>query len=63
MTDVVSPLEKSQNICVYCGSSSGNGPEYAAEAVALGRELASQNLVLVSATDCRKLAQALTNGS
>jgi hypothetical protein len=27
------------------------------------REVVSQNLVLVSATDCRKLAQALTNGS
>lgn len=47
MTDVVSPLEKSQNICVYCGSSSGNGPEFAAEAIALGRALATQNLGLV----------------
>jgi uncharacterized protein (TIGR00730 family) len=41
------PTEIKRNVCVYCGSSSGKGPEYAAEAVALGRELASQNLGLV----------------
>lgn len=36
-----------RNICVYCGSSSGKSPEFAAEAIALGRSLATQNLGLV----------------
>ena len=36
-----------RNVCVYCGSSSGNGPEFAAEALALGQALASENLGLV----------------
>ena len=47
MADGVSQSSTSQNICVYCGSSSGNGPEFAAEAIALGRALATQNLGLV----------------
>jgi len=41
------PTEIKRNVCVYCGSSSGKGIEYAAEAVALGRELVNQNLGLV----------------
>ena len=39
--------EVARNVCVYCGSSSGKGPEYAAEALALGQALATQNLGLV----------------
>jgi uncharacterized protein (TIGR00730 family) len=34
-------------ICVYCGSSSGSGPEFAETAQALGRLLAGQGLTLV----------------
>ena len=34
-------------ICVYCGSSSGSGPEFAETAQALGRLLAAQGLTLV----------------
>jgi uncharacterized protein (TIGR00730 family) len=41
------PTEIKRSVCVYCGSSSGTGPEYAAEAVALGQELVNQNLGLV----------------
>ena len=39
--------EVMRNICVYCGSSSGKSPEFATEAIALGRSLATQNLGLV----------------
>lgn len=39
--------EIARNICVYCGSSSGTSPEFAAEAIALGRLLANQNFGLV----------------
>ena len=35
------------SICVFCGSSVGARPEYAAEARLLGRELASRHLELV----------------
>ena len=34
-------------ICVYCGSASGSGPEFAEAAQALGRLLAAQGLTLV----------------
>jgi uncharacterized protein (TIGR00730 family) len=39
--------EVARNVCVYCGSSSGKGPEFSAEALALGQALATQNLGLV----------------
>lgn len=39
--------ETKKSVCVYCGSSSGNSPEFSAEAVALGRSLAARNLGLV----------------
>jgi len=35
------------NICVYCGSSSGSRPDYATEAVALGRAMAAGDIGLV----------------
>lgn len=36
-----------RSICVYCGSSSGNRPDFAAEAIALGQTLADHDLGLV----------------
>jgi len=39
--------EVARNVCVYCGSSSGKGPEFSAEALALGQALATHNLGLV----------------
>ena len=35
------------SVCVFCGSSNGRGPEYAAAAAAMGAELASRGLRLV----------------
>lgn len=39
--------QNTRNICVYCGSSSGTGPEFATEAVDLGKTLAARDLGLV----------------
>jgi uncharacterized protein (TIGR00730 family) len=36
-----------RSVCVFCGSNSGTSPDYALEAVALGRELASREIELV----------------
>ena len=36
-----------KRICVYCGSNSGDRPEYLAAATSLGEALAAQNLELV----------------
>ena len=36
-----------KTICVYCGSNTGSNPAYAAQAQALGRRLAEQQLALV----------------
>ncbi|KAK4105026.1 hypothetical protein N658DRAFT_504547 [Parathielavia hyrcaniae] len=38
---------KRAKICVYCGSSAGNKPEYAEAARALARAMAAQNIALV----------------
>jgi len=40
-------MENLRSICVFCGSSNGKKPEYAAAAVALGAELARRGLRLV----------------
>jgi uncharacterized protein (TIGR00730 family) len=39
--------KKLQTLCVYCGSSLGNSPAYAAAARALAAELAARNMSLV----------------
>jgi hypothetical protein len=36
-----------RTICVFCGSSDGSRPEYAAAAAAMGREIARRGLALV----------------
>ncbi|MBY4945650.1 TIGR00730 family Rossman fold protein [Cupriavidus respiraculi] len=36
-----------KSVCIYCGSSTGNRPEYAAAARAMGRALADSGLALV----------------
>ena len=36
-----------KRICVFCGSSSGNRPEYRTAAEAMGRELVRRNIALV----------------
>jgi uncharacterized protein (TIGR00730 family) len=36
-----------KSVCIYCGSSTGNRPEYAAAAKAMGRALAESGLALV----------------
>lgn len=36
-----------QRVCVYCGSYSGRDPQYGAQAVALGQELARRGMTLV----------------
>ncbi|KAK3267737.1 hypothetical protein CYMTET_23726 [Cymbomonas tetramitiformis] len=38
---------KLSNICVYCGASPGNRPEYALAAQVLGREMTKRNIGLV----------------
>jgi uncharacterized protein (TIGR00730 family) len=38
---------KLQNLCIYCGSSPGNRPEYVAEARCFGRTLVEQDIGLV----------------
>lgn len=40
-------MREIRNVCVYCGSSEGDDPRYAAAADALGRALARQNIGLV----------------
>lgn len=39
--------ESTHSICVFCGSRSGNDPQYAKDAAALGREIAAQHWRLV----------------
>ena len=36
-----------RSICVYCGSSAGGDPEYAASALALGRAMGQEGIGLV----------------
>jgi predicted Rossmann-fold nucleotide-binding protein len=36
-----------KSICVYCGSSSGDNPEYMQAARVLGEEIAARDLTLV----------------
>ncbi|MDF6450826.1 TIGR00730 family Rossman fold protein, partial [Escherichia coli] len=36
-----------KSICVYCGSSPGERPEYKANAIALGNEMVKRGLTLV----------------
>lgn len=40
-------MQRKRNICVYCGSSAGNRPEYRAAAQELGRTLAQAGIGLV----------------
>ncbi|MEP7186118.1 MAG: TIGR00730 family Rossman fold protein [Rhodanobacter sp.] len=40
-------MEKIKSLCVYCGSSSGNRPEYTEQARAFGTEMARRGLTLV----------------
>lgn len=40
-------MPQPKSICVYCGSSSGNQPEYAAQARAFGAEMARRGIALV----------------
>ena len=36
-----------KSICVFCGSSLGNNPDFETEALALGKKLAQKNISLV----------------
>lgn len=40
-------ISPSRNICVFCASADGTRPEYRADAEALGRTLAAQNIGLI----------------
>lgn len=42
-----SVAKKIRSVCVFCGSSLGNDPQYAKEAEALGKELAKNGIKLV----------------
>ncbi len=43
----VTPLARPPRVCVFCGSSAGNRPDYAEAAAALGTEMARRGIGLV----------------
>ena len=51
-----------KSICVFLGSSQGNGPEYLEATKALGRELARRGLVTVYGGSATGLMQGLADG-
>ena len=54
-------MQKQRNICVYCGSSDGNRPEYRAVAAELGVAMAQADIGLVYGGACVGLMGAVAD--
>lgn len=55
-------MDGQKRVCVFCGSSSGNNPSFAAKANKLGKRLASNNIGLVYGGGSVGIMNAIANG-
>lgn len=63
MTTTVPTPAAHRRICVFCGSSDGNRPDYRDAAVALGRAIASHGIGLVYGGSCIGLMRAVADAA